>query len=349
MRIKNLEAFKETLLIFEKYKKISREFLIDAIKEAIVSAHLKTKGSEGEIEVDIDPETFNININRVKLVVEKVENRDKEISLEDAKKVNQDATLGDEILLEEDSDDFRRNAVQNAKQLIIQKLREAEKDNIIKKFKDKKGNLITGMISRVSDEGNVFVEIEGIETLLPRSEQSFGEKYFVKDIIKVYVVDVIADAKMPRVLISRKRPQFIEELFKFEVPEISEGIIQIVNVAREAGSRTKISVHSDSDVIDPVGATVGDKSSRIKAIINEVKGEKIDIINWSSDLEEYIRNALKPAEIEEVTIQGEDEDRQANIKVKENQLALAIGKKGRNARLAAKLVNCRINIEVLGG
>ncbi|HCB64306.1 MAG TPA: transcription termination/antitermination protein NusA [Fusobacteria bacterium] len=346
MYIKDLDSFRESLEFLEKYRGIEKKFIIDSLKEGIASAYSKTYGLDSEIEVDIDDD-FRISIYRVKKIVEKVEDAEREISLEDAKKISEDAALEDEIMLEEREDDFRRNAVQNAKQLVIQRIREAEKNNILSKFQDKKNRIAIGIIRRIDHSGNVFIDLDGIETILTTRDQSPTDIYKVGNSVKVYIVDVVTNSKSTRIHVSRRDARFVKELFAFEVPEVSEGIISVKSVARDAGSRTKVAVYSDSEAIDPVGACVGNKSSRIKSITDELNGEKIDIIIWDPDLSKFISNAIKPSEITEITLEDKGEFHVANVKVKEDQLALAIGRKGQNARLAARLTECKINIEVI--
>ena len=274
MFIKDIESFKESMEFLERYRGIKKEFIMESLKDGIASAYSKTYGMEAEIEVEIDPEDFRISIYRIRTVVDKIENKETEISLKDAKEINEDAALEDEIVIEEPKNEFRRNAVQNAKQLVIQRIREAEKNNILEKFAGKKHEITVGIVRRIDTSGNVFVDIEGVETLLTLRDQSPSDLYKVGESIKVYVADVVTDAKMPRVHISRKDSRFVAKLFEFEVPEIADGIITIKSVVRDAGSRTKIAVYSDSEAIDPVGACVGNKSSRIKAIVDEINGEK---------------------------------------------------------------------------
>jgi N utilization substance protein A len=349
MHIKDLSSLKESITELAESKGIDRESVISLIKEGIESAYVKTYGDNSNIEVFIDDD-FNITIRKVKTVVDKVENPDLEISLKDSKSMYDEATLGDEMLIiEERQTEFKRNAIQNAKQLMVQRLREAERDTILNKFEGKDDLPITATIRRIDNEGNLLLDLEGIESSLSKSEQSPLDKYKVGNKIKVCLLDVVSKGKYPKVLISRKNAKLVRNLFNFEVPEIANGIIEIKDIVREAGMRTKISIYSDSTAIDPIGAAVGPKSSRIRAIIDELNGEKIDIIKWSDDLKEYIINAFKPADVVEVNITEENDGKVANIKVLYNQLALAIGKKGQNARLASKLVGCRINIEALGG
>lgn len=345
MQVKNLKAFQEALTALEVEKGIDRHFIIDALKEAVGAAYKKTHGMDLNIEVDID-EDFDITINLVKTVVEEIEDEDLEILLKDAKKIDAEASLGDEILLEEKSEEFRRNAIQNAKQMVIQKIREAEKEGLLDKFEGKRNRISTGTIRRINPSGDVFLDLEGTETILSPREQSAKDNYRVGTTLKVCVVDIISLAKMPKVIISRRTPKLVEELFRFEVPEIAEDIVKIKSISRDAGFRTKIAVSSDSEAIDPVGACVGHKGMRIKAITDELQGEKIDIVIWDPELKTFINNALKPAVIEDIDIVEDENGIVANVKVKEDQLALAIGKKGQNARLAARLTQAKINIEV---
>lgn len=348
MQVKDMQSFKDALATLENIKGINKGFIMDSLKEAILSAYLKTNGRNSRIEVEID-EDFNIYISSVKVVVEEVEDEYTELSLEEAKKVNKDATVGDELIFEEKSEEFKRNAIQNAKHMVIQKIREAERQNVMDKFSTKRDRIASGTIRRIDASGNIFLDIDGIEALLPIQEQSPGDMYRVGISIKVCVLDVISQAELPKIVVSRRSPRLIEELFQFEVPEIAEGIVRIYAVAREAGTRSKVAVYSDSEAIDPVGACIGGRGSRVKAIINELNGENIDIVIWDPELSEFIKNALKPAEINSIELISDGNLRVANVRVDESQLALAIGRKGQNARLASKLTETRLNIESIEG
>jgi N utilization substance protein A len=308
--------------------------------------HIKTPDAVN-IVANVYEASGEIGIFRKKLVVKKVEDELNEITLKEAKKLDPDAEIDGEILIEVTPDDFGRIAAQSAKQVITQRIREAERKLILEEFMDKKGNLTTGIVQRVESR-NVIVSIGKIEAILPSREQIPGEYYRVNDRIRVYVLDVRETTRLPQVIVSQVHPRIVQELFELEVPEIEDGIVEIVSISREAGYRTKIAVTSSDPEVDPVGACIGPRGSRIQTIVHELKNEKIDIIRYSDDPVEYIINALSPARIVSVDIlENSEEYREAVVVVPDDQLSLAIGKEGQNVRLAHRLTGWRIDIKSL--
>jgi len=333
----------------EREKGIPRELVINSLCDAMVTAykkHVRTTDI-ANVVARVNEATAEIGVFRVKVVVDEVENENAEISIEDAKKINPDAKREDEIEVEVTPADFGRIAAQSAKQVIIQRIREAERKLILDEFMEKKGNLITGIIQRVGSR-NVIVNIGRTEAILPLKEQIPGEYYKVNDRIRVYVLDVKETNRLPQVIVSQVHPRIVQELFELEVPEIEDGIVEIKGISREAGYRTKIAVHSADPEVDPVGACIGPRGSRIQTIVNELKNEKIDIIRYSDDPVEYIVNSLSPARIISVDILDETEgNKSAMVVVPDDQLSLAIGKEGQNVRLAHRLTGWKIDIKSL--
>jgi N utilization substance protein A len=327
----------------EQVRHIKREYFIEALEAALTSAYKKNYGEAKAATVVLSPERGLIKIYSYKTIVEEVENPDKEISLEEAKELKSNAKLGDKIQQEEKPRDFGRIAAQTAKQVIMQKLREAEKEIAMGEVSEKEDELITTIVRR-TDEKNVFVEIgaNGLEAAMTEQDQIPGERYHIGDRIKVYVKKIKDSFHGPLVQVSRANTGFVRRLFELEVPEIASGEIIIHNIVREAGYRTKIAVHTENPNIDPVGACVGNKGMRINTIVAELNGEKIDIIPYSENPQEFIANALSPAEVVEVHILGEKESRAI---VPDNKLSLAIGKNGQNVRLAAKLTGWKIDVK----
>jgi transcription termination/antitermination protein NusA len=263
--------------------------------------------------------------------------------LEDALKVDKKAQMGDFIKVEEKCEEFKRNAVQNGKQIVIQKVREAERTGVYENFKAKEHTIINGIIRRIDERKNIHIEFDKTEAILPMAEQSIADRYRVGERIKVYVVEVEKKSKFPKIVISRKHEDFLKELFRVEIPEIDDGTIEIKSVSREAGSRAKVAVYSTQEGLDTVGACIGQKGQRIKTIVDELNGEKIDIIEWVADKAEFVKASLSPAQVKTVEIL--EDHVTARVVVHPSQLSLAIGKSGQNARLAAKLTNMRIDIK----
>ena len=334
--------FISALDALEKEKNLSKEVLIEAIEAALAAAYKKNFSTDQNVRVDIDRETGDINVFAQLLVVDNIEDEDKEILIEDAQEINSAAKIGD--VLEEviTPDSFGRIAAQTAKQVVVQRIREAERTVIFDDFIEKEDEVITATVQRV-DRKNVFVDLGKTEGYLPPSEQMYGENYYPNDRIKVYVVEVQKTNKGAQIIVSRSHPGLVKRLFESEVPEINEGIIEIVNIAREAGQRTKMAVYSADADIDAIGACVGQRGIRVERVVDELHGEKIDIINYSDDPVEFIANALSPAKV--VMIYLYEDEKVASVVVPDNQLSLAIGRQGQNARLAAKLTGWKIDIK----
>lgn len=325
-----------------KEKGISREVLIDAIESALVSAYKKNYGTSQNVRVTIDRETGDVNVLMRRDVVEEVEDEFTEISLEDALEIDPRYQVGDVVEYQVTPRDFGRIAAQTAKQVVVQRIREAERGMIFDNYISRQGELITGVVQRISNE-TLFVDMGNTEGILVASERTPGERYKVNDRIKAYIVDVRKSTKGPQIFLSRTHPGFVEKLFELEVPEIEDGTVEIKSIAREAGSRTKIAVYANDENVDPVGACVGTGGMRVKNIVDELFGEKIDITTWDDDPEVLISNVLSPAKVEKVMI--EDEEKTATVVVPDYQLSLAIGKEGQNARLAARLSGWKIDIK----
>ena len=319
----------------EKEKGIKKEELLESIRTALITAYKRNFDALENVKVDIDHKTGATHIYSVKEIVENANDEVTEISLEEAHKINKNLTYGDTVDIEIVPKDFGRIAAQTAKQVIIQKLREAEREIIYSEYSERKGEIVSGIIQK-ADQNIVVMDLGKVEGVMPAKEQIPTEKYHVNDKIKGYILDVEKGAKgVPQVIISRACPEFVKKLFEFEIPEIYEGVIEIKAVSRDAGSRSKVAVYSPNENIDPVGSCVGQKGVRIQNIINELNGEKIDVIEWNADLSIYISSALLPAQVMAVDI--DEENRIAQVIVPDDQLSLAIGKSGQNARLAAKL------------
>ena len=322
-------------------KGINSNTIIGAVKSALQTAAKKCFGGSDNIQVEIDSKSGEIQVILIKKIVEKVTNPKEEIEFEEAKKLDSEAELGDEIGALIEVGDFGRIAAQTAKQVIFQKVREAEWDTVYKDFIDRQGDIVHGVILG-QESRNYIVDLGKTEALLPYKEQIPRETFRRGDRIRAYLCEVKPSAKGPQLILTRTHPEFISKLFAIEVPEIYEKIVEIKNVVREPGDRTKISVLSKDPSVDPVGACVGTKGSRVQAVVRELKGEKIDIIPWSEDPRVFIAESLSPAVVERVGIN--EEEKSALVVVSDQQLSLAIGKKGQNVRLAAKLTNWKIDI-----
>jgi len=322
-------------------KGLDREVLIKTLEEAVKAAARKKFGPNYDIEVTFNDEAGEIEVFEFKEVVEQVTNDHLEISPKDAHDIDPESEIGDSLGVKMDTDEFGRIAAQSAKQVIMQRLREAERNIIYGDFKDRQGEIIHGIVQRF-DKGNIIVNLGRTEAELPLKEQIPKESYKQGDRVRAYILDVRQFSRGPQILLSRTHPNFLSALFENEVPEIAEGIVSIVHVAREPGSRTKIAVHSKDPDVDPVGACVGVKGSRVQAVVQELRGEKIDIVTWDQDPAKFICNALAPAEIVRVIV---DEDEHGmEVVVGDDQLSLAIGKKGQNVRLASKLSGWHIDV-----
>jgi len=334
--------FIEALEELEKIKGITKDAILDALEAALISSYKKNFGTAQNVEVIINRDTGQIKVFAKKTVVEKVTNPSLEISLEESKKIDDKYELGDTVMLEVTPKNFGRIAAQTAKQVVIQRIKDAEREVIYNEFINRENEIITGMVQRIS-KNNVYIDLGKTEGILPPAEQIEGETYKQGDRLKLYVLEVKKTTKGPQIILSRSHPGLIKRLFELEVPEIQEGIVEIYAISREAGSRTKIAVYSKDPNVEPVGACVGIKGSRVKAIVDELNGEKIDIIVWSKDIKEFIANSLSPSSVTKVEI--DERNKSALVVVPDYQLSLAIGKEGQNARLAAKLTNWKIDIK----
>lgn len=329
-----------------KDKGISEDLLFTTIEDALVAAYKKNyagpTSSAQNVKVTIDRETGEIHVYSQKVVVEEVFDNVTEIGLEEAQEIKPTYDLDDVVDFEVTPKNFGRVAAQLAKGVVTQRIREAERSIIYGEYKEKEYDIITGTVLR-EDKGNVFVNIGKLETAIGPNEQIPREKYKFNEKIKLYVVEVKNTSKGAQIIVSRTHPGLVKRLFELEVPEIYEGVVEIKSISREAGSRSKIAVVSHDENVDPMGACVGPKGARVQNIVNELKGEKIDIIKWSKNSEEFIENSLSPAKVLSVTV---DEDKKsAKVIVDDSQLSLAIGKEGQNVRLAAKLTNWKIDIK----
>lgn len=378
----DLKTLKSALLQLEEERKIPKEKIIDAIEQSLAAAYKKDYGKKGQIiRVGLDLDSGATEFQQVKIVVddstvrfleegeeedENVENTTKEIDengeevmpifnpekhilIEDARKIKKDAELGEEIIFPlEMKDDFGRIAAQTAKQVIIQRIREAERGAVMEEYGDQEGEIVSGIVQKV-ERGIIFVDFNKATGIIPRDEQVFGERFVTGQRIKAYLTKVEEGPRGVNLYLSRTHPKLLEKLFEIEAPEIASGIVEIKSVAREAGARSKIAVISHDESIDPIGACVGQKGVRVTTVMNELGGEKIDIIEWSEDPEEYVAAALSPAKILSIQTETREENGKtenvATIEVAEDQLSLAIGKGGQNVRLAAKLTGWKIDIK----
>ena len=338
------EVFEE----LEREKGISKDVVISSLCDAMVAAykkHLRIKEVEN-VEAYLDEQSGEIGIFKGKTVVDSVEDPDNEISLAEAKEIDESVELGDEVKLEVTPDQFGRIAAQAANQVLTQRIREAERNLVLNEFLEKKGTLITGIIQKVDDRINVIVNIGKTDAVMPRKEQIPGEYYKPGNRIRVFVLNVKETTRLPQVIVSHGHAEIVRELFELEVPEIEDGIVEIKSISREAGYRTKIAVWSNDPEVDSVGACIGPRGSRIQTIVSELKNEKIDIVRYSEDPVEYIVNALSPARVVSVDIMADDEyNHEALVVVPDDQLSLAIGREGQNVRLAHKLTGWKIDIK----
>ena len=330
----------------EKEKGIKKDYLLEAIETALVTAYKRNFDSAENVRITMDKETGEIHVYAEKDVVEKpedVENDKLQISLEDAKRINSKLEVGDKAEIEQVPKNFGRIAAQTAKQVIVQKIREASRNFLFDEFNERKGEIVSGIVQK-ADGGTVVLDLGKLEGIMPVKEQIPTEKYKVNDKIRAYIVDVERGTKgAPQVIVSRAHNDFVRKLFELEIPEIYEGLIEIKGVSRDPGNRCKVAVYSSNENIDPVGSCVGQKGIRIQNIINELNGEKIDVIEWSEDPATYISAALLPAEVMAVDVKPEEKF--AQVIVRDDQLSLAIGKAGQNARLVARLTNWKIDIK----
>ena len=332
----------DALLILEKEKGISREVIIEAIEAALVSAYRRNFNQAQNVRIDIHLAAGTMRVFARKEVVEEVFDPRLEISIEDARGINPNYQIEDIVEIEVTPKDFGRIAAQTAKQVVTQRVREAERGIIYSEFIDREEDIMTGIVQR-QDPKFIYVSLGKIEAILPSNEQMPNERYKPHDRIKVFLTKVEKTTKGPQIFVSRTHPGLLKRLFEIEVPEIYDGTVEIKSVAREAGDRSKISVHSDNPEVDPVGSCVGPKGTRVQAVVNELKGEKIDIVEWSADPVEFVANALSPSKVLDVIVN--EEHKATTVVVPDYQLSLAIGKRGQNARLAAKLTGWKIDIK----
>jgi N utilization substance protein A len=324
-------------------KGIDKNILIKAIEEALKSAARKKFGNKIEIEIQYNDQTGEIEVFQFKEVVESVKDSMVEISFEDGRKLDAECEIGDSLGTKMDTTTFGRIAAQSAKQVIIQKMKDAERNAVYSSFIDRKGEIINGIVQRIEHSGDIIVNLGQTEGILPVREQVPKETYRRGDRIRALLLEVLQDSRGPQVILSRTNPNFLINLFKTEVPEISEGIVSIMGAAREPGVRAKIAVSSNDSDIDPVGACVGMKGSRVQNVVQELKGEKIDIITWHVDAAKYVCNALAPAEIKRVII--DEDNRSMEVIVPDESLSIAIGKRGQNVRLASKLTGWNLDVQ----
>jgi len=332
----------EALDILEKEKDISKEVLLEAIENSLIQAYKNHFGKADNVKVTIDRETGDFKIFAEKTVVETVEDPVMEISLDAAHELSKKYKLGDVVNIEVKSKEFGRIATTNAKNIITQKIREEERNVLFDKYMSKEKDVVTGIVQRINSR-SISIDLGKAEGILNETEQVKSERLKPNDRIKVYVVEVRNRPKGPQIVVSRTHPELVKRLFEMEVAEIQDGVVEIVGVAREAGSRSKISVRSNHKKVDPVGSCVGVNGTRVGAVVKELRGEKIDIINWSENSAVFIENALSPSKV--ISVVANDEEKTAKVVVPDYQLSLAIGKEGQNARLAARLTGYKIDIK----
>jgi len=334
--------FVGALLQLNAEKQVSREQLIHAVEDGIQSAYRRVAGDE-DIHVRIDAETGKIRVFRARLAVDEVEDPLIEFTLEEARALKADAKPGELVETEELPDDvFGRIGAQTAKQIVLQRIREVERDQVFDKFANREGEMITGAVNRVEPRAIILDVGNNVEAVLSTSEQSAVEHYRIGQNVKAFVLEVRRSSRGPQILVSRTHKGFLKRLFELEVPEIHSGTVEIKAIAREPGSRSKVAVSSRQEGLDPVGATVGQRGARVQAVVAELGGEKIDIIPWNDDASVFVANALSPAQV--ISVDIDEEKRIANVTVPERMLSLAIGREGQNARLAARLTGWRIDI-----
>ncbi|MHB1043059.1 MAG: transcription termination factor NusA [Eubacteriales bacterium] len=334
--------FLEALRELEKEKGITVDVLLEAIEAALLSAYKRNFGSLQNARVHINRDTGDFNVYSQRTVTENVEDPRQEISVDDANKIDPNYAVGDIVEAEVTPRNFGRIAAQTAKQVVVQRIREAERNIIYEEFADREGDIINGVVQRI-EQKNVFIELGRTEAILVPSEQMPGEDYKQGGRIKAYIIEVRKTTKGPQILVSRTHPGLLKRLFELEVPELQDGVVELKAVAREAGYRSKIAVYSRDENVDPVGSCVGPKGMRVQAIVSELNGEKIDIIKWDPDSSKFVASALSPAKV--MAVEVWEEEKVARVIVPDYQLSLAIGKEGQNARLAAKLTGWKIDIK----
>lgn len=325
-----------------KEKGIDADMLFTAVEEALVAAYKKNYGSNQNVRVDLNKENGEIHVFALRTVVEGPTQEFGEISLDDARAIDERYELDDIVEVEVTPRNFGRIAAQNAKQVVVQRIREAERGMVYERFSGREQDIVTGIVQRV-EAGNVYIDLGKVEAVLTAKEQIPGESYQYHERMKTYIVEVKRTNKGPQIMVSRTHPGLLKRLFELEVPEIQDGIVEIKSVSREPGMRSKISVYTADPNVDPVGACVGQKGMRVQSIVNELRGEKIDIVKYSDDPAQYVANALSPAKV--VYTEINEEEKICRVIVPDYQLSLAIGKEGQNARLAAKLTSWKIDIK----
>ena len=333
--------FFDSLEMIEAEKGISRDVVLDALESALISAYKKHFGAVHDISVVFDEESGASRIIAHKKVVEEVLDRETEISLEDARKISGKYDIGDTVEIEVTPASFGRIAAQTARQVVLQRIHEAEREKMVSEYSDRENDIATAVVRRI-ERRNVMLEIDGTESVLMPNEQVRADRYKVGERYKVFVIEVANSVRGVHLVVSRSHPGLVRRLFELEVPEIAQGIIEVKALSREAGSRSKIAVHSTLENVDPVGTCIGPKGMRVQAVIDELRGEKIDIIKYSENPAEYVSNALSPAEV--LTIDVDSDKKICSVTVPEDQLSLAIGKEGQNVRLAARLTGWKIDI-----
>ncbi len=333
------------LELIEKEKGIDKEVVFEAIEASLVTACKKNYGTSQNIKVDMNRETGDIKVYAQKEIVEDVYDGFLEISLEEAREINPNYEMGDFVDFEITPKNFGRISAQTAKQVVVQKFREAEREKMYNEFAAKEREVDTAIVQRTDSKGNVIVNLGKMDAFLPVSEQIPGETYNFNERIKVYVLKVVLGARGPQITVSRTHYELVKRLFELESPEVFDGIVEIKCISREAGSRAKMAVYSTVENVDAVGACVGQNGSRVDAVVNELNGEKIDVIPWSEDPSEFIAAALRPSKVIAVEINENEEERSAKVVVPDTQLSLAIGKEGQNVRLAARLTGWKIDIK----
>lgn len=338
MNMEMMDALKD----LEKEKGIEIDIILEAIEAALISAYRRNFGSSQNARIFIDRETGDFKVYAQRQVVENLEDPRLEIPLDEARKIDPRYEVGDIVEKEVTPSNFGRIAAQTAKQVVVQRIREAERNIIYEEFANREGDILTGVVQRI-EQKNVLIELGKTVAILTPAEQMPGEEYTQGSRIKTYIVEVKKTTKGPQIFVSRTHPGLLKRLFELEVPELQEGTVELMAVAREAGQRSKVAVSSRDENVDPVGACVGPKGMRVQSIVNELRGEKIDIIKWDSDPSKYIASALSPAKV--VGVEIWEDEKVARVIVPDYQLSLAIGKEGQNARLAAKLTSWKIDIK----
>jgi transcription termination/antitermination protein NusA len=338
MNAEFMQAFEQ----LGREKGIAPEVLFDAIEAALISAYKRNFSSAQNVRVSLDRDSGEIHVYARKTVVDDAKDPRLEISLEEARAIDRRYDLEDIVETEVTPKNFGRIAAQTAKQVVVQRIREAERGIIYEEFSSRESDIVTGIVQRI-EQKNVYIDLGKAEAILAPSEQIPGEIYRHGDRVKTYIIEVKKTTKGPQILVSRTHPGLLKRLFELEVPEIHDGIVEIKSVAREPGLRSKIAVHSREENVDPVGSCVGHKGMRVQTIVNELKGEKIDIVKWNTDPSKYIANALSPAKV--VSVEVNETEKTSRVIVPDYQLSLAIGKEGQNARLAAKLTGWKIDIK----